>query len=159
MYDILFLEKNILTNLISFSLSSYLTNLISFSLSSYFFFFSCFTLYLSFLLCFFSLLFFSVFSLFQFWFRKQFRVFQAISYATGVRASNECISMCTRVPSSFFRCACILDQCTAISIHMASILGGLFWQASNRLDTWQDVIFAKRTSSTYTVVVFKRIVT
>lgn len=93
---------------------------------------------------------FLFFSLFQFWFRRQFRVFQTISYATGVRASNECISTCTRVPSSFFRCACILDQCTAISIHMVSILGGLFWQASNRLDTWQDVISAKRTSSTYT---------
>lgn len=137
--------NTLLYSFLSFSVFLFLL----FCLSHFFFFL---------LLCLFSFLLF-FFSLFQFWFRKQFRVFQVISYATGVRASNECISTCTRVPSSFFRCACILDQYTAISIHMASILGGLFWQASNRLDTWQDVISAKRTSSTYTVVVFKRIVT
>lgn len=61
------------------------------------------------------------------------------------------VSTCTRVPSSSFRCARILDRRAAISIHVASILGSLFWQAPNRLDTWQDVISAKRTSSTYTV--------
>lgn len=36
------------------------------------------------------------------------------------------VSTCTRVPSSSFRCARILDRRAAISIHVASILGSLF---------------------------------